>query len=132
MAWYESQTASSVLYIPGLNGPQGSVPQIGTTNRFACSAWDASHPSVVRSRGSGPGQRGTCLPDGRFVGRLARRAHRLPLCLDPWGFWFLFGRPTQGDAPRGLGACPGLACLAPLGLRAPNQTRQPVPGSRLG
>ena len=42
------------------------------------------------------------------------------------------GRSTQGGAPRGLGACPGLACLAPLGLRAPNQPRQPRPGGRLG
>jgi hypothetical protein len=32
------------------------------------------------------------------------------------------GHFTQGDAPRGLGACPGLYYVAPLGLRAPNQT----------
>ena len=41
------------------------------------------------------------------------------------------GRSTQGGAPRGLGACPGLACIAPLGLRAPNQPREPRPGGRL-
>ena len=29
------------------------------------------------------------------------------------------GYLTQGDAPRGLGACPGLYYVAPLGLRAP-------------
>ena len=33
----------------------------------------------------------------------------------------LYGCPTQGDAPRGLGACPGLYYVAPVGLRSPNQ-----------
>ena len=115
MAWYESQPASSVLYIPGLNGPQGSVPQIGTTNRFACSAWDASHPSVVRSRGSGPGQRGTCLPDGHFVGGLARRAHRLPLCLDPLGLLVFVWASHPGRRPSRTRGLPWAGLSRPVG-----------------
>ena len=38
------------------------------------------------------------------------------------------GFPTEGGTPRRLGTCPGLSSLAPLGLEAPNQTRQPTPG----
>jgi hypothetical protein len=42
----------------------------------------------------------------------------------------LLGRPTQGDAPRRLGACPGLSYAAPLGLRPPNQITAPNAGGR--
>ena len=38
----------------------------------------------------------------------------------------LWGHLPQGDAPRGLGACPGLACAAPLGLKAPNHSVEPT------
>jgi len=44
----------------------------------------------------------------------------------------LFGRSTQGGAPRGLGACPGLACVAPLGLKAPNQSLHRTAAHPLG
>ena len=59
-------------------------------------------------------------------------------CCWPPGFFRPVGalgdflrRSTQGGAPRRLGACPGLSSFAPLGLRSPNQSRQPKPGERL-
>jgi hypothetical protein len=42
-----------------------------------------------------------------------------------------FGRSTQGGAPRGLGACPGLSSFAPLGLGAPNQSLHRTAALRL-
>src|SRR5262245_30270429 len=52
--------------------------------------------------------------------------------LRPVGAWNVsFGFLTQGDAPRRLGACPGLSDDAPLGPRAPKSLDRMTRSARL-
>jgi hypothetical protein len=63
-------------------------------------------------------------------GAVPRGGEAAWVCAAPSGLVGSGGRLTQGGAPRGLGACPGLSSFAPLGLGAPNQKRPPTPGER--